>query len=199
MIVTVASFKGGVGKTTTAVHLAAFLQGLAPTVCFDGDPTKSATQWARRAMNNFAFKVAPSESMAMLSTKFEHKVIDTGQKPSGEDLQAAAEWSDLLVIPAVPSSLDTDGLIQTIQALQQLGCKNYKVLLTRVAPDAAGAAIELREALQSLGAPVFRAEIPRLKAFEKAAGEGMTVDQVSDRNAARGWAAYDEVGLEMMR
>jgi chromosome partitioning protein len=32
MFVTVASYKGGAGKTTTAVHLAAYLQRLAPTL-----------------------------------------------------------------------------------------------------------------------------------------------------------------------
>ena len=39
MFVTVASYKGGVGKTTTAVHLAAYFQELAPTILIDGDPT----------------------------------------------------------------------------------------------------------------------------------------------------------------
>jgi Mrp family chromosome partitioning ATPase len=36
MFVTVASYKGGAGKTTTAVHLAAYLQRLAPTLLIEG-------------------------------------------------------------------------------------------------------------------------------------------------------------------
>nr|WP_297040766.1 ParA family protein [Thermosynechococcus sp. OHK43] len=48
MIITVASFKGGVGKTTTAIHLAAFLQRQGETLLIDADPNRSATGWAKR-------------------------------------------------------------------------------------------------------------------------------------------------------
>ena len=46
MIITVASFKGGVGKTTTAVHLAAFLNESSPALLIDGDPNRSARDGA---------------------------------------------------------------------------------------------------------------------------------------------------------
>jgi chromosome partitioning protein len=196
MIITVASYKGGVGKTTSAVHLAAYFQTLAPTILFDGDQTKNATAWSQRGQG-FPFKVAALEHAAKLARGFVHVVIDTGQRPSMDDLKAAAEGCDLMIIPAVPSALDTDGLGQTIRALQEIEATAYRVLLTRVPPDAAKDAQELRTILADLGAPVFTAEIPRLKAFEKAAGAGQIVNEADDRNAARAWAAYVAAGKEI--
>lgn len=197
MIITVASYKGGVGKTTTAVHLAAYLNSLSPTLLLDGDQTRNATSWARRGCD-FPFRVAPIDQAAKLARDYKHIVIDTGQRPTASDLEAAAEGCDLLVVPAIPSALDTDGLGQTVRALQEIKAAKFKVLLTRVAPDASRDAAELRELLASIGVPVFVTSIPRLKAFEKAAGAGVIVDQVKDPQAARAWTAYEHVGRELM-
>ena len=202
MILTVASYKGGVGKTTTAMQLAAYLQKLAPTVLFDGDSIKNATKWSeRRSEENgpFPFAIAPTEHIAKLtmSGAFTHYVIDTGQKPDNETLKALVEGCDLLVVPAVPSFLDADGLGQTIRALQEIEDANYRVLLTRVPHDAIVTALEMRRELTNNGVPMFAAEIPRLKAFEKAAGDGLIVNEVKDPNAARAWSCYEAAGLEL--
>jgi chromosome partitioning protein len=196
MIITVASYKGGVGKTTTAVHLAAYLQTLAPALLLDGDQTRNATAWSLRG-EGFPFRVAAIDQAAKLARDYAHIVIDTGQRPSSDDLKAAAEGCDLLVVPTVPTALDTDGLGQTIRALQQIKATCYRVLLTRVAPDATREAAELRSLLAAIHAPVFEAEIPRLKAFEKAADKGQIVAAIDDRNAARAWAAYVCAGAEI--
>lgn len=197
MIVTVASYKGGVGKTTTAIHLAAYLQRLAPTLLLDADQTRNATNWSTRG-SGLPFRVAPAEHAAKLGGQYKHIVIDTGQRPTGDDLKAAAEGCDLMVVPAIPAPLDTDGLAQTIFALQAIGASAFRVLLTRVPPDAAKDAVELRGLLAEMKAPVFATEIPRLKAFERASGQGQTVDLVDDRNAARAWESYSTVGKEIV-
>lgn len=197
MILTITSYKGGVGKTTSAVHLAAYLQTLAPTLLLDGDQTKNATAWSQRG-KGFPFRVAGIDQAAKLARGFEHIVIDTGQRPSLDDLKAAADGCDLLVIPAVPASLDTDGLGQTIRALQEIGTGAYRVLLTKVPPPPEKEAAELRQFLAGLSVPMFQAEVPELKAFKKAAAAGHIVNQTPDRNAARAWLAYAAAGKEIL-
>ena len=47
MIIAITALKGGVGKTTTAVHLAAYFQTLAPTLLIDADKNRSALVWSK--------------------------------------------------------------------------------------------------------------------------------------------------------
>ncbi len=68
MIITVASHKGGVGKTTTVVHLATYFAKFAQTLFIDGDPNRSASGWANRGNGQFPFKVIDERLAA--KTKF---------------------------------------------------------------------------------------------------------------------------------
>jgi chromosome partitioning protein len=52
-IVTVTGFKGGVGKSTTAIHLAAYFSALGQTLLVDGDPNHTAVAWAQRGRQRF--------------------------------------------------------------------------------------------------------------------------------------------------
>ncbi len=47
-MITAASFKGGVGKTTTALHLATYFHSKAATLLVDGDLNRSALDWTNR-------------------------------------------------------------------------------------------------------------------------------------------------------
>lgn len=197
MLVTVASFKGGVAKTTTAVHIAAYLHKQAPTLLLDADRTRNALDWSTEA-DGFPFTTAPYSQATKLAGKFTHVVLDTGQRPEGSDLKEIVDACDLLIIPAAPGSLDTRSLVQSVLALRHLQAEKFKVLMTRVPPLPETDGARLRAVLEEHKVPMFSAEIPRLKAFEKAAAAGLIVDQVDDRNAARAWAAYCAVGKEIL-
>jgi chromosome partitioning protein len=66
MIITVASFKGGVGKTTTALHLATYFQGKTDTLLVDGDLNRSALDWASRG--ELPFKVVDEKQADLNGT-----------------------------------------------------------------------------------------------------------------------------------
>jgi chromosome partitioning protein len=157
MIITIASFKGGVAKTTTAVHLAAYLQDRSPTLLIDGDPNRSATGWSRRGQ--LPFKVVDERQAAKYAREFEHCVIDTKARPEEEDLRALADGCDLLIIPTTPDALALDALMLTAKALDGLRASGYRILLSIIPPRPSRDGDEARSTLTEAGLPHFSPEV----------------------------------------
>ncbi len=196
MIITVASHKGGVGKTTTAVHLAGFLQDHGPTLLIDGDPNRSATGWAKRGQ--LPFRVIDERQAARYARDYQHVVIDTEARPEEEDLKSLADGCDLLIIPSCPDALSLDALMQTTSALEKIGGK-FRVLLTIIPPKPSRDGEEARATLTECGLPLFTGSIRRFAAFQKAALAGVLVSAVDDPRAPLGWQDYRGVGGEVLQ
>lgn len=191
MILAITGFKGGVGKTTTAVHLASFLSAWAPTLLVDGDPNRSATGW--HARGGLPVKVVDERVASRYAREYTHVVIDTQARPSKEDLKTLAEGVDLLILPTTPDALALEALLATLEALRGSGAR-YRVLLTMVPPRPSRDGDEARSLLESHGVPLFRGQIRRAAAFPKAALLGVPVYQVPDPRARLAWEDYREVG-----
>ena len=196
MIVTVASFKGGQAKTTSAVHLAAYLQEDKPTLLVDGDPNRSATGWARR--KGLPFKVVDERQAARYAREYEHIVIDTQARPTQEDLQALADGCDMLIIPVTPDALSLDALFLIVEALEHLGSNRFRILLTIVPPKPSRDGDDARATLEEAKLPVFQTGIRRFVAFQKAALQGVPVYETNDPRAQEAWEDYKRVGEELL-
>ncbi|MEB3173673.1 MAG: ParA family protein [Cyanobacteriota bacterium] len=194
MIIAITALKGGVGKTTTAIHLSAYLQQKAPTLLIDADRNRSALIWSRE--EKLPFFVASQAGATNLIRKYTHIVIDTKARPEAEEFKDLAQGSDLLIVPTTPNHLDLDATFKAVEQLTPLKV-NYKILLTKV--DARTRSGEdARRALEEAQLPLFQAEIPLLVAFERASQKGVIIRDYSDPRSHVAWLRYKAVGQEVL-
>ena len=196
MIVTVTSYKGGVGKTTTAIHLACYLQQEKGNVLLiDGDPNRSCLAWSKRGQ--LPFPVVDEKAAPKQIGKYSHLVIDTAARPDKDELASLVEGCDLLLLPTTPDALALDALSLTVATLRQLETNCYRVLLTIIPPKPIRDGEEARELLTESGMPLLKSSVRRLIAFQRAALQGIPVYEIKDRGS-EAWADYLAVGQEVI-
>ena len=196
MIITIASFKGGVGKTTSAIHLAAYFQKQARTLLIDGDLNRSALQWAAPGKLPFTVVDEKQAPKLMVCGGYEHFIIDTPARPEEAELESLASGCDLLVLPCSPDALAIGALMQMIGALKELQAP-FKVMLTLIPPKPSNAGNEARQLFMDSGLPLFEGGIRRLAAFQWASTQGVTVDATSDKMSGIAWDCYQQIGREI--
>jgi chromosome partitioning protein len=196
MILSVCGRKGGSGKTTIAVHLAADLATRgASVVLVDCDVQGSASYWAEPGKLPMAVEHMPLErdeevgewSKRIRAIKAEHIVLDSPPHLNAA-LGGVIGLSDLAVVPCGPSGLDliatgeTVGLIQEIREARGKG-KPAIVLVPNRTDQRTASGRELASALAGMGEPVGP-EIRSRTAFSDAFNIGQWVGDYAPKSKA---------------
>ena len=194
MIISITALIGGVVKSTTSIHLAAYLQEKAPTLLIDADRNRSALIWSRE--DKLPFHVASQAGSTSIIRKYPHIIVDTRARPEPEEFKDLADGSDLLIIPTTPNHLDLDATFKAVEQLQALNA-NFRVLLTKVdARTKSGQ--EAKKRLREADLPRFKTSIPLLVVFEKASQRGVITRDYSSPTSKTAWSAYEAVGREIL-
>ena len=200
MIITVATMKGGSGKSTVASCLAVHwhLRGRRPTL-IDADPQRSIMRLAarERALGGVALLEDATEEASKTARRLAQGgglvIIDTPGFRSKTTLDCLAA-ADFVLVPVKPSPFDVDRMLDTLSILTERDGRRplFRCLLTQTTRDSI-IARHIRSELAEAGLPVLHSEMTNRVAYPEATLWGATPSLISWKGpAAREIAAIAE-------
>lgn len=193
MIIGVLNQKGGVGKTTLSVNIAAALALSGKrTLLIDADPQGSALDWQSTRQGDTLFPVVGMAKPTLhkdvpeLACSYDYVIID-GPPRVNELARSAIMASDLVLIPVQPSPYDVwaaDEIVKLIQEvmiykerLKGRFIVNRKIVNTAIGRDVA-------EALRDYSFPVAETAVNQRVAYAESAASGLSVLEFDSKGPA---------------
>jgi chromosome partitioning protein len=192
-IIAVAQRKGGVGKTTLAVSIAAELRRRGRNVALiDGDPQASACHWALPGNLEFpVYDMALSDQTVPAWVRgvgrvcADYVVIDTA--PSDRALGASIALANLVLVPCTPSGLDVEATARTLEIIDAVRARRRGYPSMILVPNRVDArTLEGRQLIEELAGfgEVVSPTIGNRTAFIRAFSAGHCVADIASGEAA---------------
>lgn len=191
MLIAVSNQKGGVGKSTIAVHLATWLHDRGYEIALlDLDIQRSSSHWMREVEPQIEVDTADTPEECLLKARGlteSHEFVVT-DCPGGIDSvsRTALILADLALLPISPSILDLRSVQQATSILQYAqginrGKPEGRLILNRMRTRDTISS-ELKEAAPTLGVQCAEHVLRDLQAFRDAAQQGTVVTRMKKRN-----------------
>jgi chromosome partitioning protein len=190
-IIAIVGNKGGTGKTTLALNLAAGLaQRGTAVVIVDADPQQSAYQWRLTGAednglpNVVAAALGLAKTVRAMREAHEHVVIDCPPSIKAPQAEEALRLADHALVPVQPSPMDLWATTHIAKVIERLRPENPRlkalIVMSQLEPRTTLSKL-MPEAAAELDLPVAAAGIRRRSIHRHCVLEGRSVFQAGKR------------------